>query len=135
MRALHARKCRIIAGFAAHRREMLMTGKFDLIRRNGRFLDPHTVELSDGRRVPGRFFLIATGSKLARPPVPGLGAIESWTSDDVLQLDFVPSSVLVLGGGSSPANWPSFSTASVHGWSSCSAAPASCATIPPPPRR
>ena len=33
------------------------------------------------------------------PTVPGLAEVRCWTSDDVLDLDFVPKSVLVLGGG------------------------------------
>ena len=99
MKAVHARKLKIIADFAAHRVEALKSGKFDLYRAYARFTDPHTLELSDGRRIRGQFFLLGTGSKVSVPPVPGLKDTPCWTSDDVLDLDFVPSSVLVLGGG------------------------------------
>jgi pyruvate/2-oxoglutarate dehydrogenase complex dihydrolipoamide dehydrogenase (E3) component len=99
MKAVHARKKRIIADFAQHRVQALTTGKFDLIRAYARFVDPHTVELSDGRRLRAKHFVIGTGSKVSVPDVPGLRAAKFWTSDDVLDLDFVPKSVLVLGGG------------------------------------
>ena len=99
MRAMHARKKRLIAEFARDRRQALTAGKFELYRAYARFLDPHTVELSDGRRLRGRHFLLGTGSKVSVPPVPGLAALKCWTSDDVLDLGFVPPSVLVLGGG------------------------------------
>jgi len=99
MHAVHARKKRIIREFADHRVQALTAGKFDLLRAQARFVDPHTVELSDGRRIRSRFFLIGTGSKVSVPPVPGLREAKFWTSDDVLDLDFVPKSVLVLGGG------------------------------------
>jgi pyruvate/2-oxoglutarate dehydrogenase complex dihydrolipoamide dehydrogenase (E3) component len=33
------------------------------------------------------------------PAVPGLAETKFWTSDDVLDLDFIPQSVIVLGGG------------------------------------
>jgi pyruvate/2-oxoglutarate dehydrogenase complex dihydrolipoamide dehydrogenase (E3) component len=99
MKAVHARKRRIIGEFADYRMQALKSGKFDLIRAQGRFLDPHTLLLSDGRQIRGRHFLIGTGSKVAVPPIPGLREIETWTSDDVLDLDFIPKSVLVLGGG------------------------------------
>jgi pyruvate/2-oxoglutarate dehydrogenase complex dihydrolipoamide dehydrogenase (E3) component len=49
--------------------------------------------------VRGQRFLIATGSKVAVPPVPGLAETPCWTSDDVLNLNFLPRSVIVLGGG------------------------------------
>jgi pyruvate/2-oxoglutarate dehydrogenase complex dihydrolipoamide dehydrogenase (E3) component len=99
MPALHARKMRIIAEFARDREHQLETGKFDLIRGHARFLDRHTVEIEGGRRIRASQFLIGTGSKVSVPPVPGLSAAQFWTSDDVLELDFKPRSVIVLGGG------------------------------------
>lgn len=99
MRAVHARKRRIIGEFADFRVKALKSGRYDLIRSHARFVDSHTVELTDGRRLRARFFLIGTGSKVSVPPVPGLADIDFWTSDDVLDLDFVPKSVIVLGGG------------------------------------
>jgi pyruvate/2-oxoglutarate dehydrogenase complex dihydrolipoamide dehydrogenase (E3) component len=99
MKAVHARKRRIIADFASYRVNALTGGKFDLHRAHARFLDPHTLELSNGKKLRGKNFLLGTGSKVATPPIPGLRDIKCWTSDDVLDLDFVPKSVLVLGGG------------------------------------
>jgi pyruvate/2-oxoglutarate dehydrogenase complex dihydrolipoamide dehydrogenase (E3) component len=99
MKAIQARKRRIIADFADHRIRQLRGGKFALYRSAARFVDRRTVELADGRRLRGRKFLIATGSRISSPPVPGLAETPSWTSDDVLDLDFLPRSVIVLGGG------------------------------------
>jgi pyruvate/2-oxoglutarate dehydrogenase complex dihydrolipoamide dehydrogenase (E3) component len=99
MRSVQARKRRIIADFAAHRRRQLEAGRFDLYRGRARFAGPHAVELSDGRLLRGRRFLIATGSGVAHPPVPGLAEAPQWSSDDVLDLDYAPESVIVLGGG------------------------------------
>ena len=99
MQKVAARKRRIIGEFAAYREKQLAGGRFDLHRAHARFVDPHTVELSDGTRLRARHFLIGTGSKPSLPPVPGLRGIKFWTSDDVLDLDFLPRSVLVLGGG------------------------------------
>lgn len=99
MKAMHARKMKIIAEFAAYRVKALESGKFDLIRAHGRFVDAHTIELSTGGRVRARHILIGTGSKVSVPPVPGLAGLPCWTSDDVLDLDFTPKSVIVLGGG------------------------------------
>ena len=99
MKAIHARKKRIIDEFAAYRQAALNSGKFDLIRAHGRFTDPHTLVLNNGRALRARHFLIGTGSKVSVPAVPGLAEIKFWTSDDVLNLDFIPPSVIVLGGG------------------------------------
>lgn len=99
MKAIHARKKKIIADFADYRDKALKSGKFDLIRANARFLDEHTLELSNGERIRGKKFLIGTGSRVSTPPIPGLADAKAWTSDDVLDLDFIPKSVIVLGGG------------------------------------
>jgi len=99
MEAIHARKKKIIADFANYRVAALKHGKFDLIRSQARFLDPHTVELSDGRKLRAKSILVGTGSKVCVPPVSGLRDAKFWTSDDVLDLDFIPKSVIVLGGG------------------------------------
>lgn len=99
MKAIHARKKKIIGEFADYRLRALTSGKFDLIRAHARFLDPHTVALSDGRTLRAKHILIGTGSRVSTPPVPGLAAAQCWTSDDVLDLDFIPASVIVLGGG------------------------------------
>jgi pyruvate/2-oxoglutarate dehydrogenase complex dihydrolipoamide dehydrogenase (E3) component len=98
-KAIQARKRRIIAEFADYRQKAMESGRYDIYRAHARFADSHTVELSDGRRLRGSRFLIATGSRIAVPPVPGLAQTPYWTSDDVLNLDFVPDSVIVLGGG------------------------------------
>ncbi len=93
------RKREIIADFASYRQQGLTSGKFDLYRSNARFRDRHSVELEDGTILEGKKILIATGSRVDWPPVPGLKETPLWTSDDVLDLDFVPESVIVLGGG------------------------------------
>jgi len=99
MKAIRARKRRIIAEFAGDRLRALTAGRFDLFRAWARFTDPQTVELADGRRLRAKHFLIGTGSRISVPPLPGLRAAKFWTSDHVLDLDVVPGSVLVLGGG------------------------------------
>jgi pyruvate/2-oxoglutarate dehydrogenase complex dihydrolipoamide dehydrogenase (E3) component len=99
MKAIHARKKKIIADFAGYRTRALASGKFDLLRAHARFLDPHTVELSNGKKISAKHILIGTGSRVSVPLVSGLAAAKFWTSDDVLDLDFIPKSVLVLGGG------------------------------------
>jgi len=100
MKALHARKKKIIGEFADYRSQALESGKYDVYRSHARFVDTHTVALADGRTLTAEKFLIGTGSKVSVPAaVPGLASTPFWTSDDVLDLDFVPESVIVLGGG------------------------------------
>jgi pyruvate/2-oxoglutarate dehydrogenase complex dihydrolipoamide dehydrogenase (E3) component len=99
MEAVHSRKGRLIGEFADHRVKQLASGDFDLIRAKAHFVDPHTVAIEGGRLIRAKQFLIGTGSRVSVPPVKGLAEAPFWTSDDVLELDFKPRSVIVLGGG------------------------------------
>ncbi|MGC6455741.1 MAG: dihydrolipoyl dehydrogenase family protein [Coraliomargaritaceae bacterium] len=99
MAALQQRKQAIIREFAEYRQEQLESGRFTLFRNRARFIDPQTIELDDGKRLTADHFMVATGSSVALPPVPGLTDVPCWTSDDVLDLDFLPERVIVLGGG------------------------------------
>jgi pyruvate/2-oxoglutarate dehydrogenase complex dihydrolipoamide dehydrogenase (E3) component len=97
------RKRRLIGEFADYRRQQLGDGRFDFIRGRAAFADAHHVEvrLCDGgeRRLRADAFLIATGSKIHCVGVPGLDEAGYWTSDDVLDADHIPNSLIVLGGG------------------------------------
>ncbi|MBK9990041.1 MAG: NAD(P)/FAD-dependent oxidoreductase [Verrucomicrobia bacterium] len=99
MKAIHVRKKKIIADFAGYRDQQLASDKWDLFRSNAHFVDAHTVELDNGKQLKAEHVLIATGSRISTPPLPGLAETPFWTSDDVLDLDFIPKSVIVLGGG------------------------------------
>ena len=99
MKALHARKKRIIGEFADYRVKAMTSGRYKLFTKAARFLDEHTVELTGGTKITADRFMLATGSKVSVPDIPGIREVPSWTSDDVLDLDFVPESVIVLGGG------------------------------------
>lgn len=100
MKALHERKLVTIDDFASYRREQLESDRFTLIRDRAVFVDERTVSLANsGDKVTADFFMIATGSVVNTPDVPGLRDTSHWTSDEVLDLDFLPESVIVLGGG------------------------------------
>ncbi len=97
--AMQRRKKEIIAEFADYRSGQLQDGRFSLFRSKAKFLDAHTLELTDGKRLHADRFVLATGSQFAMPPVPGLDQVTFKTSDDVLELSEIPEEVVVLGGG------------------------------------
>lgn len=99
MAALHQRKLDTIGEFAEYRQQQLTSERFTLYRATAKFVGPRRIELSDGRVLEGKKILIATGSQVNHPSVPGLDKVPTWTSRDILDLDTIPSSVIVLGGG------------------------------------
>lgn len=99
MKAVHERKLATISEFSSYRKGQLESDRFHLIRDRAVFVDERTLSLAGGGRITADHFLIATGSVVNTPDVPGLRETPHWTSDDVLDLDFLPESVIVLGGG------------------------------------
>ncbi|MGE9295609.1 MAG: FAD-dependent oxidoreductase, partial [Puniceicoccales bacterium] len=99
MAALHERKLHTIAEFAEYRQEQLQSDRFTLFRNRAKFTGETEITLDDGTVLTADKIIVATGSTVNFPPVPGLADVPVWTSDDVLELDFVPESVIVLGGG------------------------------------
>jgi pyruvate/2-oxoglutarate dehydrogenase complex dihydrolipoamide dehydrogenase (E3) component len=94
-----ARKNALIQDFADYRRQQLVNGKFKFLRAHARFADAHTLELSTGEKLTAANFVIATGSTIARPPLPQLEHLGYLTSDTALSLSRLPKSLIVLGGG------------------------------------
>ncbi len=62
------------------------------------FLDEHSIDLG-GRRISAAKWVIATGSRAAAPPIPGLADTPYITNRELFSLRSLPRSMVVLGGG------------------------------------
>ena len=67
------------------------------------FADPHTIAVTcaDGttRHLRGDVILIAIGSTPHRPPIYPFDDPRVWDSDEILNIQQMPASMLVIGGG------------------------------------
>lgn len=77
-------------------RDLLATSGVTLVEGHARITGPGTVEVA-GRRLKGRHLLIATGGSPIRDSIEGIEACP--TSDDLLDLQTLPKSAGVIGGG------------------------------------
>ncbi len=62
------------------------------------FLDPHTLQVGE-ETITGERFVLAAGSRPVIPDLPGLDSVVHHTSDTVMRLPELPSSMVVVGGG------------------------------------
>lgn len=62
------------------------------------FTDEHSVALN-GKRYTAKYWVIATGSSPAVPPIEGLDATPFLTNKHLFSLDRLPESMVCLGGG------------------------------------
>jgi dihydrolipoamide dehydrogenase len=96
--AIVARKDRIVATLGKGVKGILHRAGVDVVRGHGRLTARNAVEV-DGTRYEAANILIATGSRPAVPPIPGLASEHVLDSDGVFALRDVPGSIAVIGGG------------------------------------
>jgi pyruvate/2-oxoglutarate dehydrogenase complex dihydrolipoamide dehydrogenase (E3) component len=91
-----ARKRGLVQGFADYRIEGIE--EFPLYRGPARFVSPTQIAVG-AEILEARHFVVATGSVVSPPALPGLLETGYLDSDAVLELETIPDSVVVLGGG------------------------------------
>lgn len=96
--AIIHRKNRLIKEFAEDRIRALQHPRFTLYQERGEFLSPHLLQ-AGRHRLTAKAFIIATGSVVSHIPIPGLEESGYFTSDEALNLETLPESMIVLGGG------------------------------------
>jgi pyruvate/2-oxoglutarate dehydrogenase complex dihydrolipoamide dehydrogenase (E3) component len=103
MTKVRQRKRDMVDGSVAAHLENYRTSGTELIMGTGRFVAPKTLEvrLNDGgmRVLTGDQVFLDVGTHAAIPDVPGLAAAEPLTHIEALELDHLPSHLIVLGGG------------------------------------
>ena len=62
------------------------------------FVNPHTVSVG-GRTATAKRIFVCTGTRPAIAPIPGLESVDYLTNETVFQLETIPESLLVIGGG------------------------------------
>ncbi|HOT82079.1 MAG TPA: FAD-dependent oxidoreductase, partial [Candidatus Defluviicoccus seviourii] len=89
----------VIAQIAPHDSVERFTGLgCTVIQARARFVDERTVEAGK-QRIRARRFVIATGSRAAVPPIPGLAVIPFPTNENIFENKVLPEHLIVIGGG------------------------------------
>jgi len=72
--------------------------EIELVEGDARFVDGPGLEV-DGRRIEAAHYLVATGSEPHIPAIPGVRDSGYLTSTTAMELDQLPASMIVVGGG------------------------------------
>jgi dihydrolipoamide dehydrogenase len=78
---------------------LLKADGVQVVKGRGRFTGPNTLAVEGAEDVQFKSAVIATGSRPAAPPIPGIDHPRCIDSTGALELDAVPRRMLVLGGG------------------------------------
>ena len=105
----------VVAAEREKEAQNLAAHKITLLRGQARFVDPHTIEVAsaDGATstIAGDVLLIATGSRPHRPADIPFDDEYIFDSDSILQMDRIPKSMIVVGGGVIGCEYASIFTA------------------------
>lgn len=98
---LRAHKEGVVSAMVAAHETLFAAPGLDFIRGEARFIAERSVEiaLDEGgvRRLRGERVLVNLGSRPARPQIPGLWEAGAMTSEELLVLDSLPSSLAIVG--------------------------------------
>jgi pyruvate/2-oxoglutarate dehydrogenase complex dihydrolipoamide dehydrogenase (E3) component len=96
---IRARKDAVVGGIVANLTERLERNpRITLIRGWARFLDPHQLAVA-GRVIAADQTILASGVVPRVPDIPGLLDVNYLTNESILDMDALPDSLLIIGGG------------------------------------
>jgi pyruvate/2-oxoglutarate dehydrogenase complex dihydrolipoamide dehydrogenase (E3) component len=103
MAKVRQRKREMVEGLIALHLDLYKRSGAELILGDGRFVAPKTLEvrLRDGgmRVLTGERIFLNLGTRATIPPTPGLADAEPLTHIEALELNRLPTHLIVLGGG------------------------------------
>ncbi|TFE72082.1 dihydrolipoyl dehydrogenase family protein [Methylacidiphilum caldifontis] len=103
MPSIQLRKKTLIEEFARYREEEILSLPVDFYRGSASFINPNELLIKEAdskeRVISSKTFIIATGSLIDILPIDGLVQTGFLTSDSALELNQLPGSLTVLGGG------------------------------------
>ena len=89
----------VIAGIAPHDSQARFESLgVTVLRGWARFTGPREIEVA-GQSIRARRFILATGSRPAIPPIPGIETVPHLTNETIFALRERPEHLLILGGG------------------------------------
>lgn len=99
MAKLQKRKNNVVQTLVAGVKGLLRGNKVAVVEGTASFVDAHTVE-ADGKTITSDYFIIATGSSVTTPAfIKQEGNNTILTSREALNLETLPASIVVIGGG------------------------------------
>ncbi len=73
------------------------TPNLTVIEGHGRFESAHTVRVNDALLEAGEIFL-NVGARASVPDIPGLNGIDYLTNSSMMEIDFLPEHLIIIGG-------------------------------------
>jgi pyruvate/2-oxoglutarate dehydrogenase complex dihydrolipoamide dehydrogenase (E3) component len=103
MAKVRARKRAIVSSFRQSNEKGLEKAHVELIRGEASFVGPRQIHVAlnagGTRELTAEQIFINTGTRSAVPALPGLDAIPYFDNESIMELDYVPEHLVIVGGG------------------------------------
>jgi len=98
------RKNDIVKSFRdGSRKKLTSASDVTLIEGNASFVGEKLLEIDlikNGKeKIKSEYIIINTGTSPAKPPIPGLDAVNALDSTSIMEIDTIPKHLLIIGGG------------------------------------
>jgi mycothione reductase len=80
------------------RQTLSQARSLDFYDGEGHFVGDYTIEVL-GDKIKGDYIILASGSRPFIPPIKGLNNVDYLTNETLLQLEELPDSLIIIGGG------------------------------------
>ena len=80
------------------RQALSQAENLDFYEGEGHFVGDYTIEVN-GEKIKGENIFLASGSRPFIPPIKGLDSVDYLTNETLLQLEELPDSLIIIGGG------------------------------------
>jgi pyruvate/2-oxoglutarate dehydrogenase complex dihydrolipoamide dehydrogenase (E3) component len=98
MKKVKARKDAVVApSHTGVERSLRSTENLTVYRGHARFTGPHAVQVGDDRLTAEQIF-VNVGGRASTPPMPGLDQVDYLTNSSMMDIDFLPSHLVIVGG-------------------------------------
>ncbi len=98
--AMMRRKEEIVRQLTVGIEKLLKAKRIEIIQGTAAFSDQKTIRiLETSKAIQGERIIIATGSIPTKPDIRGIDGPHIMTTDDLLSMESLPKSVLIIGGG------------------------------------
>ncbi len=80
------------------RQALSQAENLDFYEGEGHFVGDYTIEVN-GDKIKGEYIFLASGSRPFIPPIKGVDSVDYLTNETLLQLEELPDSLIIIGGG------------------------------------
>jgi dihydrolipoamide dehydrogenase len=94
-----SRKDRVVKQLRGGVEFLMKKNAIDVYNGTGKLSGANSITVNDEEELTSEYIIIATGSEPSRPPIPGLNGVNVATSNEMLKLEKLPESMIVIGGG------------------------------------